>query len=108
MTEVLMTIRDVINKKKRTGILICYGGVAIMLAASFWAAVTDTVPVLALLGFPLAIGGMVYSLFWTICPGCKGTLGYMAMYSGGPFSISKKFRFCPYCGVDLDSEVRPM
>jgi hypothetical protein len=29
----------------------------------------------------------------------------MAMYSGGPFSISKKFRFCPFCGVDLDSEV---
>lgn len=102
-----MKIRDVINKKKRRGILISYGGFAIMLAEFVRAALTDTAPVFALLAFPFFIGGMLYSMFWVICPSCKGTMGFMAMYSGGPFSISKKFRFCPYCGVDLDSEVKP-
>ena len=98
-------MRSVINKKKRTGILVFFGGFAIIIADFIRTAAYDSVPVVAFLGFGVSMVGMLYSLFWVICPSCKGTLGHMAMYSGGPFSISKKFRFCPYCGVDLDSEV---
>ena len=102
-----MTIRSVIAKRKRKGILISYSGFVVILAEFVRAVVTHTRPVFVLLAIPLFIGGMLYSMFWVTCPNCNGNLGHIVMYSGGPFSLSKKFRFCPYCGVDLDSEVRP-
>jgi hypothetical protein len=101
-----MTIRDVINKRKRRGILITYGALGLVIADFIRAAISNTMPVVVFIGFPVFFGGLLYSMFWIICPSCKLTLGHMAMYSGGPFSISKKFRFCPFCGVDLDSEVK--
>jgi rRNA maturation endonuclease Nob1 len=42
------------------------------------------------------------------CPRCKSRLGYMVAYSVDvfKFALAKKFKFCPFCGVDLDIEVK--
>jgi len=36
------------------------------------------------------------------CPRCRKSIGTSLMYFGGPFKISKKYNFCPCCGVSLD------
>ena len=37
------------------------------------------------------------------CPRCRRTIGVSITCSGGPFSISKKYNYCPCCGVSLDA-----
>ena len=39
------------------------------------------------------------------CSKCNGALGWVTSWPpGGPLSISRKSRFCPFCGVSFDSE----
>jgi hypothetical protein len=49
---------------------------------------------------------MIYAFLGIRCPNCKGNLGYVAMSSGTPFSISKKLKYCPSCGIDMDTEFK--
>jgi ribosomal protein S27E len=46
---------------------------------------------------------MMYAYIDIRCPQCNNSLGELVIYSGHPFSISGKFKYCPYCGVDIDS-----
>ncbi len=107
-----MTIRSLINKKKRNFMLVTYGGFIVFIVGMVVRANSKTIPVVALLGFVVALlgfcaafGAMVYAMFGFRCPRCKEAWGYVALYTGGPFSIAQRFRFCPYYGVDLDSEL---
>jgi hypothetical protein len=63
-------------------------------------------PIVPFFGFAFAFVSMFYS-FWGIrCPNCKGNLGIMAMSYGSPFSVSKKIKYCPFCGIDIDTELK--
>jgi len=100
-----MTIRALINKKKRMISIIIYSGFAIFLIGIVLGIRSNTFPIIAMVGFGVAFIALGYAFFGIRCPKCKGQWGYIAMYSGNPFAISKKIKFCPYCGVNLDSEV---
>lgn len=85
--------------------IITYSGFAILLIGIVFGIQSNTFPIIAMVGFGVAFVTIVYAFFGMRCPKCKGQWGYIAMYSGNPFAISKKIKFCPYCGVNLDLEM---
>ncbi len=58
-----MTIRSLINKKKRNFMLVTYGGFIVFIVGMVVRANSNTIPVVALLGFCAAFGAMVYAIF---------------------------------------------
>ena len=100
-----MTIRSQINKNKRKISLTAYAGFLVFIAGSLLSRLNRTFFILALVGFGVLFTSMIYAFFRVPCPRCNNSWGYIALYSGGPFSLSKKVKFCPYCGVDLDSDL---
>jgi len=99
-----MSVRSVINKGKRRISLVAYLGVALFFFGVLLSPITRHMFTLSLIGFGLTFVTVVYAFFAIPCPRCKTAWGYVAMYSGGLFSVSKKIKFCPYCGVDIDSD----
>ena len=39
------------------------------------------------------------------CPRCRNYLGYALTVAGATFRVSDKIHLCPFCGVDLDTEI---
>ena len=100
-----MTIRALLNKKKRMISIITYSGLAIFLIGIVFGIQSNIFPIIGMVGFGLAFIALGYGFFGIRCPKCKGQWEYIAMGSGNPFAISKKIKFCPYCGVNLDLEI---
>lgn len=48
---------------------------------------------------------MVVTQFIMKCQACGGDLAATIMASGTPISVSKKIRFCPCCGISIDTEI---
>jgi hypothetical protein len=99
-----MNVRSVINKGKRRISLAAYSGAVLFFVGILLSPITRLMFTLALIGFGLTFVTVIYAFFAIPCPRCRSAWGYVAMYSGGLFSISKKIKFCPYCGVDIDSD----
>ena len=99
-----MNVRSVTNKGKRRLSLVAYLGVALFFVGILLSPINRNMFTLALIGFGLTLVAVVYAFFAIPCPRCRTAWGYVAMYSGGLLSISKKIKFCPYCGVDIDSD----
>ena len=56
--------------------------------------------------FFLFMVAVIYALFMIRCAKCKGNLGYAIAWPPGKlFSISDKIKYCPFCGVNFDSEI---
>ena len=101
-----MTIRDAINRQKRRAALVTYGGFALFAAPLLLSTVFRGIPeIIAAPGFVLVMAGVITMLFVIRCPKCRGSIGYAVSYPGTPWSVSKKIRFCPFCGVPFDSEI---
>jgi hypothetical protein len=100
-----MNVRSIINKDKRRLSLVAYLGVALFFVGVLLSPIARHMFTLALVGVGLTFVSVVYAFFSISCPRCNATWGYVAMYSGGMLSISKKIKFCPYCGVDIDSDI---
>ena len=107
-----MTIRTIINKKMRTiMILILSGSIVFGIGCiiNVWNE-PNTPPIIALIGFGVAFVAMIYAFFGIRCPNCRNIIGYIAMYKG-PFipdsilKMSNKIKYCPFCGVNMDSEL---
>jgi hypothetical protein len=102
----LVTLRDDLNKKKR------WSGVALLLAflsfggtaalASKYQGVFVGLPLLSFLGFG---GAMLYQVFGVRCRRCRAAIGRALNGTGCLFSVPPDFRFCPYCGRDLDTDI---
>lgn len=100
-----MTIRSEINKKKRKIAFVIFFGFAIFILGTAFNISNKEILIIALCGFAIAFFGILYSYFGIACPKCKKSWGYIAMYPG-PFSISRRMKFCPFCGEDIDKEFR--
>jgi len=99
-----MTLREAIVRRKRRGSIAAFLGVAWF---AIWMVLSRAeAPWLfvAFLGVAVVYAGMLYT-FLLRCPRCRGRIGYTVSYWSGPFSISRKVRFCPFCGIALDSEL---
>ena len=101
----MSTLRSLINakKKKITWVAIASWltfAACLVLSARF----PQTFPLIfvAFTGFIVSI---LFLMFGIRCAKCGGNLGYtISTPSSSFFSISDKIRFCPYCGVRLDTE----
>jgi len=100
-----MTIRDALARKKRNATVVAYTGLAVFALAMAISAGERPWVVVAVMGFAVFAAGTIYLLFLLKCPACGGRIGYTVSYPSGPFSVSRKIRYCPFCGVSLDSEV---
>src|SRR5262245_6109755 len=100
-----MTLRELIVRRKRTGAIVTYLGFGWFLA---WMALTRAEPpwlFVAFRGLVVFFAGTWYLVFLLRCPSCRGRIGYTVSYMSSPFSVSRKIRFCPFCGVALDSQL---
>ena len=59
-------------------------------------------PIVSFLGFGAA---MLYQLFGVRCGRCRAAIGRALNGTGYLFSVPADFRFCPYCGTDLDTDI---
>ena len=98
MTE---TLRDRLNREKRKRAFIIYCGMAVFFAGSALASVFKPAIALAVIGFFVSFVTIGSMYFWFVCPECHGNIGSAAI-SGGPFSFSRKMRYCPAGGEALD------
>jgi len=100
-----MSIRSELSRKKRNVLVISYAGFAIIVVGMIFSDKSGNLPLFPFVGFAVFIASILYA-FWGIrCPCCSGNFGYVAMYFSSPFAISKKIKYCPFCGVDIDNEV---
>jgi len=81
-----------------------YSGCALLVLGVILGAGGPPWRIVSIPGFVVALATAVYSLFFLRCPACDETIGYTVSPSR-PFSISPKIRFCPFCGIALDSEL---
>jgi hypothetical protein len=101
-----MTIRSQISRKKRRALTSGYSGMALFFLGIILLHESGWPLILMVIGFGVAAVSLLYA-FWRIrCPNCKGNIGFVAMYYGTPFSLSKRIKFCPFCGIDIDIELK--
>jgi hypothetical protein len=80
-----------------------YLGIAAVIGGATIGTSGTALMVLGLLGIVLAASGMLLLAFRVRCPRCRSRLGQILGNVGSPFTISRRLRFCPFCGVPLDS-----
>lgn len=64
---VSMTIRALINKKKRMILIMTYSGLAIFLIGIFFGIQSNTFPMIGMAGFGVAFIALVYAFFGGRC-----------------------------------------
>ena len=99
-----VTIRTYIKSKRRQAFLVGIVGFALLVTASV---IGQGFPALVFLGFVMFAGAILYQLFAIRCPRCRGNLGGPLAYASGPIGVSRRVRFCLYCGVELDTAIPP-
>jgi hypothetical protein len=99
-----MTIRDYLRRRKRISFAVLHLGVFIFFGGAIAGFSGSKMFGLAILGFVVAGVGTVY-LARVRCPQCKERIGTLLGPVGGHYSIPPKFRFCPFCGVELDTQI---
>jgi hypothetical protein len=99
-----MTIRTEINKKTRKSMIIGYLGFAIFASSLIISNKADNILFITGIGFAIFLVSILYTLFGIKCIKCNKSIGYITNYSGNPFAISNKIQYCPFCGVNIDTE----
>ena len=98
-----MDIRKELDKKKRIVWLSVLGGMGLILGSSIL--IPSDSKYMIFIGMAIFIFAIFYSHFGIKCPICKGNVGQIVMYLGSPFISSKKMKYCPYCGVNIDTGI---
>jgi hypothetical protein len=98
-----MTIRESLNQKRRR---LFYFALPLWALFAF-AAATDR-PWLVIPTFMGFMAAVIYQFYGFRCPLCGGNLGVALGHPGNVFTFGKKVRFCPFCSVDLDSEIKKL
>jgi hypothetical protein len=104
-----MTIRDYLNtqRKKYFGATFISWGISII--SLIVMAIVGEGDLLYFILISSFVAGEFFmlSIYWKVCcPNCKNKLGMIFFfYSKKVFSISDKIGFCPYCGINLNSEI---
>jgi len=101
-----MTIRSLTNARKRKVFLVIYSCLSVCIIGILLRHIHPTLIIFAVLGFAGLFITLIYTYYKGIrCPKCENAWGFLAIQTGGPFSLSKELRFCPFCGVNLDSDL---
>jgi hypothetical protein len=99
-----MTVREIITRRKRKASIVMYSGCALLVLGVILGGGGRPWRIVSVPGLVVAFAAALYSLFFLRCPACAERIGYIVSLTR-PFSISPKIRFCPFCGIALDSEL---
>jgi len=102
-----MKIREMINTQKRKAVIAVSSGMAVFVVGCLISTVYKIMFPVALIGFAVALGGITFLEFGLSCPECRSRIGSAINYPGRPFATSPNIRYCPFCGVSLDSHLKP-
>ncbi len=100
-----MSLRDAINLRRRKSGVIIMAGVALFALGGIASSTNHSFIAVSLLGFLMFGGGMLYQFYGIRCPRCGGKIGFALNSFGNLFAVPSQFRFCPLCGVGLDTEL---
>ncbi len=101
-----MTVREHLNRKIAPARMITL--VCLILWFVFNPLARTSPYMILLLLVPLVgvAGGAIYLYGGIRCPVCYNRVGNVInMYRGGFLRLSKNIGFCPFCGIDMDSEI---
>ena len=101
-----MTIRQSFNRKRGVILLIFLTGILlqIVLFQTVMLKTKGPVPLYAFCGAFISFAAGLCLHFAIRCPICKGNLGLAFWGSVYILVISKKIKYCPYCGSNIDEE----
>lgn len=99
-----MTIRESLSRRKRTAAIIMYVGFVLFGVAGILSVYNERFAFLIPIALLPSMAAGVYMLYGIRCPHCRGWIASIIAYSGSPFRLSPKLRFCPFCGVSLDDQ----
>lgn len=101
-----MTVREQLNRGPRRVRPLGLAGATLFIAGMVIGVVHSGPPILALVlpGFALAFVAAMYAQFVAFrCGRCRGNLGPLVI--PGSWSVDRRVRFCPFCGIGLDEEL---
>ena len=101
-----MKIREIINTQKRKAVITLVLGMTAFAVSLVISVVYNVMFYVAFIGVAIAMAAITFLEFGLRCPHCRGCIGYAVNYPGSPLAISSKIRFCPFCGVSLDSSLK--
>ena len=102
----MTTIRQKLTKTKRHIFIVVYTGFTIFAGGIVFGATNGGPPhPISTAGFFIAFIAMLSAYFILRCPRCHTNMGYFLIQSGQPFGLQKKFKYCPYCGTDIDTAI---
>jgi hypothetical protein len=103
-----MKYRDHIQSRISRGMCLLYGGIALAFLTGIISAVAQikhpAIHVLFVGGGLVAVLGMIFTLNSIKCPRCDNRIG-MTFPNRGMKPLDKNYRYCPYCGCDLNQEI---
>ncbi|MHB1426146.1 MAG: hypothetical protein ACYC3I_23530 [Gemmataceae bacterium] len=103
-----MTIRMLIEAKKRRYVVVAILGIAIAIGGVILEELkilNMDVPLAALPGLAIFIFTLLYANFFAFrCPRCGGNWAVLAVQRYF-FILDRRIRYCPYCGADIDNEI---
>ena len=102
-----MNVREMINTQKRKAVIAMSSGMVVFAISLIISTVYTIMFSVALIGFAIAMGAITFLEFGISCPECRGRIGCAVNYPGSPLAVSSKIRFCPFCGVSLESRHKP-
>ena len=111
-----MTIYDSLKKKVRKTRLLSFVGFVLFGGNILYQtthgtktlqfdAISGYIVMIGILGFGLFLSGIVLLHFGVKCPQCHGSIGQLFNQRSGGFSKSKTLHYCPYCGLDFESDM---
>lgn len=106
-----MKIRDKLNKTRKIIYLVGFLSWVLFAASIIFSATkkNSSFEIIILIPFALFMLSCLYLFCGIRCPKCKGALGYAICWPYGKWlNISEKIKFCPFCGIELDSEIEKL
>jgi len=100
-------IRDRISRKRQRLLLLMIPGFLCFFGGMILAERTLWLLAIGFVGFFSMFALVLFMLFAVRCPNCGGNLGYAVAWPvKWDHSVSEKIRFCPFCGVSMDKEMK--
>ncbi len=100
----LMTIRDKIAAAKFKLVALTYSGFAIFASGMLFGTKFRIANIIGICGFAIAFISIFLLLYHLRCLRCGGNLGLIVSQNLNPFKVSPAIKFCPYCGIEFDSQ----
>lgn len=100
-----MTIRDKIAAAKLKLVALAYSGFALFAVGMIIGAKFRIANLIGIFGFAIAFISIFLLLYCLRCPKCRGNLGLTVSQNLNPFKVSLAIKFCPYCGIEFDSQL---